>query len=280
MEVELRVAWIGLGNMGQPMAAQALAAGHDLVAFDVRAAALDAAVELGARAARSPAEAAADVDAVCVAVLDGAQVEAVTTAPDGVFASARPGTVVAVHSTVHPATVRRVAATQPAGVTVVDAPISGGVRGARAGTLCVMVGGPDAAFDRIRPVLDAVGDLVLHLGALGAGLAAKLARNLIGYVTMLGAQEGRVLAAAAGTDAEQFGRVLEHTGTLSPMMRDLLDTPGGDAVYADDLTPLIELAAKDLRAALALGADLGVALPAATLTLERVGFAMGGEAPR
>jgi 3-hydroxyisobutyrate dehydrogenase-like beta-hydroxyacid dehydrogenase len=275
----MRVAWIGLGNMGQPMAGHVLAAGHDVAAYDVRRAPVDAASALGARPATSPGDAATDAEAVCVAVLDEPQVEAVTTGPDGVFATARPGTIVAVHSTVRPATVRRVAAAAPDGVTVVDAPISGGVHGARAGTLCVMVGGPDAAFTRIRPVLDAVGDLVVHLGALGAGLAAKLARNLVGYVTMLGAQEGRSLAAAAGTDPDALARILEHTGTLSPMMRDLLGTRGGDAVYADDLTPLIDLAAKDLRAALALGADLDVALPAAALTLDRVAFAMGGEEP-
>jgi 3-hydroxyisobutyrate dehydrogenase-like beta-hydroxyacid dehydrogenase len=275
----MRVAWIGLGNMGQPMAGLVLGAGHEVVAFDVRPAALDALVARGARASRSPADAAADVDAVCLAVLDGPQVESVTTGADGVFATARPGTVVAVHSTVHPATVHRVAAAAPGGVTVVDAPISGGVHGARAGTLCDMVGGPEAAFARIRPVLDAVGDLVLHLGARGAGLAAKLARNLVGYVTMLGAQEGRALAAAAGTDAGQLARILEHTGALSPMMRDLLATRGGDAVYEADLAPLVDLAAKDLRAALALGADLDVALPAAALTLERVAFALGGEEP-
>ncbi len=275
----MRVAWIGLGNMGQPMAGHVLAAGHDVAAYDVRTAAVDAAAALGARPATSPGDAATDADAVCVAVLDGPQVEAVTTGPDGVFATARPGTIVAVHSTVHPATVRQVAAAAPDGVTVVDAPISGGVRGARAGTLCVMVGGTDVAFTRIRPVLDAVGDLVVHLGGLGAGLAAKLARNLVGYVTMLGAQEGRSLAAAAGTDPDALARILEHTGALSPMMRDLLGTRGGDAVYADDLTPLVDLAAKDLRAALALGADLDVALPAAALTLSRVAFAMGGEEP-
>jgi len=275
----MRVAWIGLGNMGQPMAGHVLAAGHDVAAYDVRIAPVDAAAALGARPATSPADAATDADVVCVAVLDEPQVEAVTTGPDGVFATARPGTIVAVHSTVHPATVRRVAGAAPDGVTVVDAPISGGVHGARAGTLCVMVGGPDAAFTRIRPVLDAVGDLVVHLGALGAGLAAKLARNLVGYVTMLGAQEGRSLAAAAGTDPDALARILEHTGTLSPMMRDLLGTRGGDPVYAEDLTPLIDLAAKDLRAALALGADLDVTLPATALTLERVAFAMGGEEP-
>jgi len=276
----MRVAWIGLGNMGQPMAAHVLQAGHEVVAVDVRPDAVEALVALGARPGSSPAEAAADVDVVCLAVLDGPQVEAVTTGPDGVFTTAAPGTVVAVHSTVHPSTVQRVAAQQPDGVTVVDAPISGGVHGARAGTLCVMVGGPDAAFTRLRPVLDAVGDLVVHLGPLGAGLAAKLARNLVGYVTMLGAQEGRALAAAAGTDPDQLDRILEHTGTLSPMMRDLLTTRGGDAVYAADLTPLIDLAAKDLRAALALGADLDVALPAAALTLEHVAFSLSGDAPR
>ena len=82
------------------------------------------------------------------------------------------------------------------------------MHGAHAGTLCVMVGGPRPAFDQVRPVLDTVGDLVLHLGPLGAGLAAKLARNLVGYVTMLGAQEGRALAAATGTD-------LAHSGSSS-----------------------------------------------------------------
>ncbi len=183
------------------------------------------------------------------------------------------------HSTVLPSTVDAVAEAAPPDVAVLDAPVSGGVRGARAGTLCVMVGGPRDAFDRARPVLDAVGDLVLHLGARGAGLAAKLARNLIGYVSMLGAQEGQALAVAAGTDPAAFAAILDHTGALSPMMRDLLAEPGGDPVYAD-LAPLIELAAKDLRVTLEYAARLGVDLPAAALTLTHVGFSIGGEAGR
>jgi 3-hydroxyisobutyrate dehydrogenase-like beta-hydroxyacid dehydrogenase len=271
----MRVGFVGLGNMGAPMARNVLRAGHQLNAFDVREATLAPLTELGARPCRSAADAAEGADTVCVAVLDGPQVDAVTTGPDGVFAGAASGTVVAIHSTVHPATVEAVAERAPAGVDVLDAPISGGVKGARAATLCVMVGGPTAAFERARPVLDAVGDLVLHLGDRGAGLAAKLARNLVGYVSMLAAQEGRLLAAAAGTDLERLTEILDHTGALSPMMRDLLSVPGGDDVYADDVAPLVALAAKDLRVTLALGADLGVELPATALTLDRVAFSFG-----
>lgn len=276
----MKVAWIGLGNMGLPMAANALDAGHELAVFDVRA---DAVAELagrpGVRAATSAADAARGAQVVDVVVLDGAQVEAVTAGPDGVLAGTAEGAVVAVHSTVLPSTVDAVATAAPRGVTVLDAPISGGVRGARTGTLCVMVGGPRAGFDQARPVFEAVGDLVLHLGERGAGLAAKLARNLIGYVSMLGAQEGRALANAAGTDPAAFAAILEHTGALSPMMRDLLSEPGGDAVYAD-LAPLIELAAKDLRATIQYAAELGVDVPATALTLAHVGFSLGGERGR
>jgi 3-hydroxyisobutyrate dehydrogenase len=257
------------------MAANVVRAGHELRVFDVRPDAAAQLVELGASVATSAADAARDAEVVGVVVLDGPQVEAVMLGPDGVFAGAGPGTVVTVHSTVHPATVDAVAAHAPAGVTVLDAPISGGVKGARAGTLCVMVGGPPDAFEHARPVLDAVGDLVVHLGARGAGLAAKLARNLIGYVSMLGAQEGRALADAAGTNPAAFAAILEHTGALSPMMRDLLSVPGGDDVYTANLGSLVELAAKDLRVTLALGDDLGVDLPATALTLDHVAFSFG-----
>ena len=275
----MRVAWIGLGNIGLPMATNVVAAGHEVVGFDVRAGATEALAERGGGTASSPADATRGADIVHVAVLDGPQVEAVTAGTEGAFTTAGPGTVVAVHSTVHPSTVRAVAARAPRDVVVLDAPVSGGVKGARAGTLCVMVGGPAAGFARARPVLDAIGDLVLHLGDLGAGLAAKLARNLVGYVTMLAVHEGRALAAAAGTDPEQLRTILEDTGTVSPMMRELLRVRGGDPVYARDLAPLVRIAAKDLEAAMGLADEVGVAVPAAALTLEHVAFALGGTDP-
>ena len=275
----MRVAWIGLGNMGLPMATNVLTAGHEVTAFDVRPDAVAALDDRGGHGAVSAAEAADGAEVVSVAVLDGPQVEAVTVGPSGILAACAPGTVVAIHSTVHPRAVHAAATRAPREVIVLDAPISGGVKGARAGTLCVMVGGPAEGFERAKPVLDAVGNLVLHLGELGAGLAAKLARNLVGYVSMLGIREGRALATAAGTDRAQLAAILEHTGTLSPMMRDLLSEPGGDIVYAGDPDPLVRMATKDLRAVLDLGDDLGVGLPAAALTLQHVAFALGESEP-
>jgi len=266
----VRVGFVGIGNMGGAMAANVLAAGHDVAVCDARAEAVDALVALGARAAVTPREAAADADVVSVVVMDGAQVERVTTGGDGVFTSIHPGTVVAVHSTVHPRAVRNVGAAAPAGVSVLDAPISGGVQGARAATLCIMVGGDPDAFARARPVFESMGNLVLRVGPLGAGLGAKLARNLVGYVTLLGAAEGKALGVSAGVDPDLLYRIEEHTGALSPMMQSFLAQPGGNDVYAADLQPLIDLSEKDLDVTLEYAADLGLDLPATSLTRERI----------
>jgi 3-hydroxyisobutyrate dehydrogenase len=265
--------------MGGPMAANLVAAGHDVAGFDVVAARVQALEELGGRAATSAADAARDAEVVCIVVLDGDQVEAVSLGSNGVLAATGPGTVVAVHSTVHPATVAGVSEVAPDGVTVLDAPISGGVPGARQGSLAIMVGGDRAAFDRARPAFDAMGSLVLHLGPAGAGLAAKLARNLIGYVSLLGAQEGRRLADAAGVDFDVLMQILEHTGAVSSMMRDLLIVRGGDRVYSDDVQPLVELAAKDLRVTLELATSLGLDLPGTTTALEHVADAIAPRQP-
>ncbi len=255
------------------MAANALDAGHDVVVFDVRHDRVGALAARGARAAQSVADAAAGAEVIDVVVLDGGQVEAVTRGPNGLLAHAAPGAVVAVHSTVHPSTVRAVADEAPPGVDVLDAPISGGVGGARDGTLCVMVGGDRAAFERARPVLESVGSLVVHLGPLGAGLGAKLARNLIGYVTMLATREGVRLATAADVDLDLFRRILDHTGAVSPMMQATLEWRD-DMVF--DVPAMASMAEKDLRAALQLAADLGVDLPATARTLELAADAVGG----
>jgi 3-hydroxyisobutyrate dehydrogenase-like beta-hydroxyacid dehydrogenase len=274
----VRIGFIGLGNMGGPMAANLLAAGHDVRGFDVAADRLEALRALGGSVAPTAAAAATDAEVVCVAVLDGAQLVAVTEGDDGVLAGVEPGTVVAVHSTVHPDSVRRLAQASPAGVDVLDAPISGGVGGAREGSLAIMVGGPHDAYERAQPAFAAMGTLVVRLGPLGAGLAAKLARNLVGYVSFLAAQEGGALADAAGVDREVLLQILEHTGALSTMMRNMLVTRGGDETYSANLQPLIELAAKDLEVTLEFARSLGIDLPATTVTLEHVGFAMGGKA--
>jgi len=266
----VRVGFVGVGNMGGAMAANALASGHVVTVCDARADAVDTLVALGAHAATTPREVGAEADVVSVVVMSGAQVEGVCLGPDGVLAGAATGAVIAVHSTVHPRSVRAVADVAPDGVAVLDAPISGGVQGARAGTLCLMVGGDADAFARARPVFDSMGTLVLHLGPLGTGLGAKLARNLVGYITLLGAAEGNALATAAGVDVDALYRIEEHTGTLSPMMQSLMTVPGGDDVYASNLQPLIELSEKDLDVTLEYAADLGLDLPATSLTRERI----------
>jgi len=271
----VRIGFVGLGNMGGPMAANLVAAGHDVAGFDVVAERVADLERLGARGASSAADASRGAEVVSIVVLDGDQLDAVTSGPDGVLAGVAPGAVVAVHSTVHPDAVARVAAAAPAGVDVLDAPISGGVPGAREARLAIMVGGGADAFARARPAFESMGSLVVHLGPPGAGLAAKLARNLMGYVSFLAAQEGRWLADAADVDLDLLMQILEHTGALSPMMRNMLEVRGGDAVYAENLQPLIELAAKDLRVTLEFAESLGVALPATEVTLEHVADAMG-----
>ena len=271
----MRVGVVGLGNMGGAMAANLVAGGHDVAAFDLVAERVHELERRGARSASSPADAARGAEVVSIVVLDDVQLEAAALAADGVLAGVEAGAVVAVHSTVHPDSVARVSRAAPAGVDVLDAPISGGVGGARDASLAIMVGGDATAFARARPVFESMGTLVLHLGPAGAGLAAKLARNLVGYVSFLAAQEGRLLADAAGVDADALLAILEHTGALSPMMRNMLAVPGGDAVYEGHLQPLIDLAAKDLGVTLAFGASLGVELPAAAVTLDHVAFAMG-----
>jgi 3-hydroxyisobutyrate dehydrogenase len=271
----MRIGFVGLGNMGGPMAANLLAAEHEVAGFDVvpgRVAELEG---RGGRGASSPADASHDAELVSIVVLDGDQLDAVASGPDGVLAGVVSGAVVAVHSTVHPDAVARVAAAAPAGVAVLDAPISGGVPGAREARLAIMVGGDGDAFARAKPAFESMGTLVLHLGPPGAGLAAKLARNLMGYVSFLAAQEGRWLADAADVDLDVLMQILEHTGALSPMMRNMLAVRGGDAVYAESLQPLIDIAAKDLRVTLELAESLGVTLPATEVTLEHVADAMG-----
>jgi 3-hydroxyisobutyrate dehydrogenase-like beta-hydroxyacid dehydrogenase len=272
----VRIGFVGVGNMGASMASNLLAAGHDVAVCDARASAIDALVTRGARATATPGAAADGAEVVSIAVMDSAQVTAVTAGDDGVLAGVAPGAVVAVHSTVHPRSVRAVADAAPLDVAVLDAPISGGVQGARDGTLCIMVGGDADAFERARPAFDAMGTLVLHLGTLGAGLAAKLARNLVGYVTLVAAYEGRLLGEAAGIDQAVLFTIAQHTGALSPMMHSMLDVRGGDAVYSTNIDPLVDLAEKDLDVTLEFAADLGVELPATRLTRDEIAAVLRG----
>ncbi len=200
-----RIAFLGLGNMGGPMAANLAKAGHDVLAYDLNEAARARAVEAGARAAAGVGEAAADVEAVVSMLPAGAHVKEAYLGPKGVLATARQGALLIDCSTIDVATAREVgAAAGEAGFQMIDAPVSGGVSAAAAGTLTFMVGGESDAFARAAPILENMGKNVFHAGAAGNGQAAKIANNMLLAISMIGTCEAFNLAEKLGLDAETF----------------------------------------------------------------------------
>jgi 3-hydroxyisobutyrate dehydrogenase-like beta-hydroxyacid dehydrogenase len=265
--------------MGGALAERVVGAGFDLSVFDIRPEVVEPLVKLGAVGRGSPREVADGADVIGVVVRDDAQVRQVVTAADGILASARPGAVIAVHSTIAVETLRDVArAAEARDVRLIDAAVSGGAGGARAGKLCVMAGGDEEAFNRARPVLDSFGGLVLHLGPLGKGMAMKLARNLTGYVVMAAAHEGMVLAERSGLPLETFKQVLEYTDNLAGAYPFWLSRPTTDPIDASRDVDSAHwavwgstLAEKDLHDALELAGDLGVDLPVTSVAAQVMG---------
>ncbi|AJG22584.1 3-hydroxyisobutyrate dehydrogenase [Cupriavidus basilensis] len=197
----MEIAFIGLGNMGAPMAANLLKAGHALTVFDLDANAVAAALLAGATSAGSPREAAARADLVITMLPAAAHVRQVYLGEDGVLAGARPGVPMVDCSTIDPATVRTVAeAAASQDSPFADAPVSGGTGGAQAGTLTFMVGADQPLFERIRPVLLAMGRNVVPCGAPGTGQVAKICNNLLLGISMMGVSEAMALGAALGID--------------------------------------------------------------------------------
>jgi 3-hydroxyisobutyrate dehydrogenase-like beta-hydroxyacid dehydrogenase len=271
-----RVGFIGLGNIGKPMAINVAKAGFDLMVYDLRAEPMRELVALGARAARSADEIGAHGEIIEVVVVDDAQVEAVLLGEGGALSGAKRGSVIAIHSTVHPGTVRKLAEQAAAkGVTLIDAAVSGGERGAIAKSLCYMVGGDKAAFEKCRPIFATSGANIFHLGELGSGAITKLAHNLVVYVNMLAASEGMRLAEKAGVDLKSMEQVV-HTGAAQSRVADhwsqqrqLQDT------YTNGARGLMQLIHKDLRLALEFGHDLGLSLPGAALTQQLIETILG-----
>lgn len=273
---------VGLGEIGRGVAGGLHRAGLVLSVCDVRP---EATAPWAGRAtvASDPAAAARDAEVVVVAVVDDAQVRAVTGGRGGVLAGARPGTCVLVLSTVAPDTVLEVAAAAAgSGVDVLDCAVTGGPAAASAARFVAMVGGDEAVLARARPVLDAFCSLVVHMGPLGAGLKAKLARNLISYGSWLAAYEAQRLAEAAGVDLARLAEVVKAsdpmTGGSSALMfrRSVAPfTDADDAGLVAAMRAAAALAHKDLQAALDLGAGLGVPMPLAELTARRADAVFG-----
>ena len=259
------VGFIGLGRMGSPMAAHVLAAGFELVAFDVRGEALEPLVARGARVAESAPGLAAMVD-VLVTMLPGPpQVEAVMLGPGGALQALRDGSVWIDMSTSTPAAGRMAAEEgAPRGVAVVDAPVAGMVKGATAGTLQVFVGGDEDDVQRVRPVLEAMGDpaKIVHVGPRGAGYAVKLCLNLLWFIHAAAAAEVLVLGAKAGVNVGTLRQALVSGPAGSVLLeRDIDGVFDGD--YDESFT--LDLVTKDLGLAVDLGRELGVPLELSAL---------------
>jgi 3-hydroxyisobutyrate dehydrogenase len=200
-----RIGFIGLGNMGLPMAQNLLKAGHAVTGLDVAKAQIDKLVGAGGKAAASIKDAVAGAEIVITMLPAGAQVRDVYLGNDGVIAAAGANTLLIDSSTIDVETARAVSgAAQAKGLAMLDAPVSGGVGGAQGGTLTFMVGGADAAFERARPVLEKMGKTIVHAGGAGNGQAAKICNNMILGVSMIAVSEAFVLAEKLGLDAQKL----------------------------------------------------------------------------
>ncbi|MFP4080390.1 MAG: NAD(P)-dependent oxidoreductase [Ectothiorhodospira sp.] len=269
----LKVGCIGLGIMGRPMALNLLKAGVEVHVWARRAEVAADLEAAGAQVARTPAKLARRVDVVFTNVSDSRDVEQVLTGHDGVIEGAYDGLVVVDHSTIAPAVTRRLARTLEArGVRMLDAPVSGGERGAIDGTLALMVGGPAEALERVRPLLEITGGRITHVGGHGAGQVTKACNQLVVAQTLSAVSEALALARAAGVDPEAMreallgglagSRVLERHG------RHMID---------GDYTPGFKtrLHAKDMGIVLQTAAELGLALPGAALATQWLNAAVG-----
>jgi 3-hydroxyisobutyrate dehydrogenase len=256
----MNIGFIGLGNMGGPMALNLIKAGHALKVYDVRPKSAASHLDKGARWAASPRAAAADSELVLTSLPGPAEVESVATGADGVIHGAASGATYADLSTGSPSVMRRIHGIfKERGVHVLDAPVSGGVPGAVNGTLQVMVGGDEAVYRRAKPVLETIG-LVGYMGPIGSGTIAKLVHNAISLSTRAIVAEAFTLGVKAGVQPEALlgavrGGSFGQGNILSRVLPNVVFT--GDF---DTQQFALRLARKDLGLATELGRELDVPL--------------------
>ena len=260
------IGFIGLGIMGRGMAANLLAAGHDVTVWNRTRERSDELAELGAAVAGSPAEVAAAHDIVMICVSDTGDVESVVFGDGGVVHGLRPGGLVVDHSTISPVATQAMASQiADMGGHWLDAPISGGSEGAVSGTLSVMVGGDVAQLERASVYLDAVGSNVTHVGPTGAGQLVKAVNQVLVVVNELAVSEALLLAQAGGLDLESTLAAVEGGAAGSWMLSNR-----GPQMIERDWRPgfTIDLQQKDLRIVLDTADELGVPLPATSLVFQ------------
>jgi 3-hydroxyisobutyrate dehydrogenase len=260
------IGFIGLGNMGLPMARNLLRAGHRLTVFDLVDAAREEAVTAGAKAAGSAGEAAAGAQVVLTMLPEGRHVREVYLGEDGVIARSRPDALLIDCSTIDVASARAVAAAAGArGLEMLDAPVSGGVAGAEGATLTFMVGGSEAGVARARPILEQMGKAVVHAGPSGNGQAAKICNNLILGISMIAVSEAFALGKRLGLEPDKLFEVASRSSGQCWSLTNYCPVPGpvptspANRDYRPGFTAA--MMAKDLRLALEAALATGAVTP-------------------
>jgi 3-hydroxyisobutyrate dehydrogenase len=261
-----RVSFIGLGNMGLPMATQLLKAGHQVEGFDLSSDAVAKLTAAGGASVGSVKIAASRGDVVITMLPSGKEVRELYLPLDGIIANANPGTLLIDCSTIDVETARAVAATaEDRGLPMIDAPVSGGVGGAQGGTLTFMVGGSPAAFARAQPFLESMGKTIVHAGAAGNGQAAKICNNMILGISMIAVSEAFILAEKLGLDAQKLFDISSKSSGQCWSMTTYCPVPGpvptspANRDYQPGFTAAMML--KDLNLAQAAAQAAGASTP-------------------
>jgi 3-hydroxyisobutyrate dehydrogenase len=269
-----RVAVIGVGRMGAPIARRLIAAGHQLTVCDAAPEPIAELCDAGAEPAPDAATAAARSEISITCLPTPAIVETAVLGERGVLGGASPGSALIEMSTSLPSLARRLAqAGQECGVDVLDAPVSGGPHGATQGTLAIMVGGEQRAFARVMPLLQALGAVVRHMGGAGAGQATKLTNNILAATHMAVLAEAVALARSEGLELATVYEIISNGTGDSRVLRDRYPVPGvvPDAPASRGWAPQfpVDLIAKDVELALLTAAEHGLDLPLAAAALAR-----------
>ena len=278
----MKIGFIGTGTMGQPMLANLVKKGFEVVAWDVVPAALDAAARLGAARAGSIREAAAASDLVITMLPSSANVEAAYLGADGIMDAPIAGRLCVDMSTIDPGTSQRVAARlNERQIRFLDAPVSGGAGGAAAGTLAIMVGGDARDLEEARPALAAMGANIIHVGAVGAGEVAKLCNNLISGSALIAVAEAFRIGEAFGVDPQILTNVIAKSSGATWVMEHMHPVPGivDSAASSRQYAPgfMTDLMAKDLALAVNAAREkrVPVAVAAAAQQLYRMASSHG-----
>lgn len=258
-----RIGFIGLGIMGRPMCKNLIGAGFPLTVWNRSQPGIDTVVGDGAAAAGSPREVAERSDVIITMVTDSPDVRQVILGEQGIIHGVKRAAVVIDMSTISPSVTREIAsALKMKGVSLLDAPVSGGERGAKEGTLSIMIGGEEAVFERCRPIFAAMGKVIVYVGPTGAGQIVKLCNQVAGAIHLQAMCEALILAARAGVDPARMLEAISAGAAGSWMLSNL-----APRLLQGDLNPgfMVKLQQKDLRLIMEASDELHLPLPATAL---------------